>query len=229
VLGSTARPFEDTEVELAKVTLRRYTNLASAIHMLDRKVITLLSPALWDDRNDAYFLNLYKERKAAKSVLALCFAETFETYHHWRVFASGLDGVCIEFDRDKLLSSFKRDDRISSRSVEYRQIPEIRRNPPLDDELPFLKRFPYQDEMEFRIIYSDTSEAMEAKSYPIKLRCIARITLSPWMPAPLVDSVKRALHIIDGCSRLKVYRSTLIENEKWKKAANPGLKLAAGA
>ena len=87
---------------LAKVTLRRYTNLASAIHMLDRKVITLLSPAYWDDRNDAYVLN--KERSTAKSVLALCFAETFETYHHWRVFASGRDGVCIEFDKQKLLT-----------------------------------------------------------------------------------------------------------------------------
>ena len=83
--------------------------------------------------------------------------------------------------------------------------------------------------MEFRIVCIDLSEAMEAKSYPIKLGWISRITLSPWMRVPLADSVKRAVHGIDGCTKLKIYRSTLIENEKWKKAANPALKLNGGA
>jgi hypothetical protein len=210
---------------LAKVTLRRYTNLASAIHILERKVITLLNPASWDDRNDAYFLSRYKERKAARTLLALCFAEASETYHHWRVFSPGMDGVCIEFDKDKLLGAFKGDDQITSRSVQYRQIPHILKNRPVDDELPFLKRFPYQDEREFRIIYCSLSELVESKSYLIGLDCISRITLSPWLPPPLATSVKKALRAIDGCSKVKIYASTLIENEKWKKVANSRIKL----
>ena len=48
------------------------------------------------------------------------------------------------------------------------------------------------------------------------------------MPAPLAQSVKAALHLIDGCSKLKIYRSTLIENEKWKKSANPQIKVDVG-
>lgn len=212
---------------MVKVTLRRYTNLASAIHILDQKAITLLSPTLWDDRNDAYFLNQYKDRKSLKTLLALCFAETLETYHHWRVFAPGLDGVCIEFDKDRLLAAFRHADNVLCRPVQYRQIPDVAKRPPAVDDLPFLKRFPYRDEKEFRIIHSDQAELREYRSFPVKLHCISRITLSPWMPGPLIASVKSALHGIEGCANLKVYRSTLIDNEKWKKAANPAIKLDA--
>jgi hypothetical protein len=71
---------------MGEKTFRRYTNLTATIHILKSRTISLLSPELWDDRNDAYFMSRYKELKSAKSVLALCFAETSETYHHWRVF-----------------------------------------------------------------------------------------------------------------------------------------------
>jgi hypothetical protein len=87
---------------MGKITLRRYTNLAATIHILKSRHISLLSPAFWDDRNDAFFMRRYKERKSAKSVLALCFAEASETYHHWRVFSHGSDGTCIEFDKGHL-------------------------------------------------------------------------------------------------------------------------------
>ena len=78
---------------------RRYTNLAAVVHLLQAKAITLLNPATWDDTNDAYFMAEYKRLKQAKTVLALCFAETAETYHHWRVFSHGADGVCLEFNK----------------------------------------------------------------------------------------------------------------------------------
>src|ERR1700689_4340302 len=107
---------------MGKITLRRYTNLASTIHILKSQSIALFSPAFWDDRNDAFFLNSYKELKSAKSVLALCFAEASETYHHWRVFSHGSDGTCIEFDKDKLLSAFNKDRRIRSEFVTYKMI-----------------------------------------------------------------------------------------------------------
>jgi hypothetical protein len=47
-------------------TFRRYTNLASALHILRDGCITLLSPETWDDRNDAYFMAEYKRLKKAK-------------------------------------------------------------------------------------------------------------------------------------------------------------------
>jgi hypothetical protein len=44
--------------------------------------------------------------------------------------------------------------------------------------------------------------------------------LSPWLPMALQDGVKALLHSIPGCRSLKVYRSTLISNESWKKLAD---------
>jgi hypothetical protein len=87
----------------------RYTNLAATLHMLRTRNITLLNPATWDDTNDSYFMSEYKRLKNAKSVLALCFAESEESYHHWRIFSSGGDGVRIEFDKPALLGALNRD------------------------------------------------------------------------------------------------------------------------
>ncbi|WP_034469468.1 DUF2971 domain-containing protein [Afipia sp. P52-10] len=208
---------------MRKAILHRYTNLASAIFVLKRRAVTLLSPALWDDRNDAYFMAQYKARKSLKSVLALCFSEVPETYHHWRVFSHGSDGVRIEFDKVKLLAVFKGDTRFMARPVRYREIGQLQADTaPRAEELPFLKRYPYRDEKEFRIVYRCDDEAVETKSFPIPLTAIARITLSPWMPLPLADDVRQLLRTIDGCAGLSVVRSTLLENERWKKLAAPG-------
>ena len=65
---------------------RKYTNLAALIHFLQTKQITLLNPSTWDDKNDAYFLEEFKNIQGFTTVLAICFAETYETYHHWKVF-----------------------------------------------------------------------------------------------------------------------------------------------
>ena len=53
--------------------LLRYTDLASLILLLTERKVTLLNPERWDDRNDAYFMKLYKDRKHFKSLLALVF------------------------------------------------------------------------------------------------------------------------------------------------------------
>jgi len=201
---------------MGEVALRRYTNLAATIHILKSQSIALLSPKFWDDRNDTYFLNSYKQRKSAKSVLVLCFAEASETYHHWRVFSYGVDGVCIEFDKDKLLLPFNADKRVRSGLVNYKMIADMQKTATQTDELPFLKRYPYQDEEEFRIIYTDYDQSIDSKEFKIRLGAVRRIHLSPWIPLALSNSVKGILRSIDGCEHLKISRSTLIENEKWK-------------
>lgn len=199
--------------------LRRYTNLAATIHILRKRVITLLNTESWDDRNDAYFMSQYKIRRPAQSVLALCFAKATETYHHWKVFSPGSDGVCIEFDREALLSAFDGVPNIEKDKVEYKLIEDITDSPPELEELPFVKRLPYRDEKEYRIVYVDCEESIEFKDFRIPLKCIRRITLSPWLPKPLSAPVGATLRSIKGCSNLSVARSTLIENERWKDAA----------
>jgi hypothetical protein len=203
-----------------KKLLRRYTSLSALIQILRSKAITLLSPSKWDDRNDAYFLSQYARQKNLKAVLAACFARAGETYHHWKVFSHGLDGVCIEFDEDRLRATLKAHTNLSFGDVEYRKLDQIRKRPPTIDRLPFIKRHPFRDEKEFRIIY-DSDDTIEFKSFAIELRCISRIILSPWSNKPLADAIKATIHDIDGCAKLRVYRTTLIDNEGWKNAIVP--------
>lgn len=206
--------------------LRRYTSLPGAIHVLRNKCLTLLNPEYWDDRNDAFFVARFKEVTKAKSVLALCFAQQRETYHHWRIFA-GNDGVCIEFNKSKLLTALVRDPTIRHREVSYMQVSEIGGARIASKDLPFLKRYPYEDEREFRLLHVSADKETEFHSVSIPLSCILRITLSPWMARPLAATVKDMLKQIKGCAEKEIYQSTLIENDKWKKAANPQLDVGS--
>ena len=43
--------------------LNRYTSLPIALDILVRHRVTLLSPETWEDRNDAFYLERYREEK----------------------------------------------------------------------------------------------------------------------------------------------------------------------
>ncbi|WP_208248235.1 hypothetical protein WGT02_08975 [Rhizobium sp. T1470] len=199
----------------AKPTLRRYTELAAAIHVLQTKSLTIRDPKNWDDGNDKITLDEYKTRRELKSVLAMCFAECAETYHHWKVFAPGMSGVCIEFKKAPLVSAFDLLEGVQHRKVVYRKISlGTKLNPWSVQELPFLKRWPYEPETEYRVIYCSADEVIEEVDVDIELGWIDRIILSPWMPKPLHNSVRTALRRLDGCSNLTVQGTSLISSDE---------------
>lgn len=201
-------------------TLRRYTNLASALHILHNRCLTLLSPETWDDRNDTFFMSEYKRLKGVKTVLAICIADREETYHHWQVFSRGADGVCIEFVREKLFTAFNAAGGVTHRYVDYDLVTNANTMRDVDLEiLPFTKRWPYGDEKEYRAVYVNADVEVPAFPVPIGIAAIKRITLSPWLAPALVDAVKMTLKSLPGCQNLKVYRSTLIDNKQWQKLA----------
>lgn len=197
---------------------RKYTNLAAVIHLLQTQTVTLLDPSTWDDKNDAWFMKEFQDITGASTVLAICFAESDETYHHWRVFADGANGVCIEFDKDAILSAFDQIAGIRKGPVHYRLIDTLRRRTRIEpEELPFLKRRPYQPECEYRVIYVEKGRPpLTVKTFPIELGWIKRITLSPWMPSDLRHAVVKTLKAIPDCKELKVVRSTLVGNREWQ-------------
>ena len=96
---------------ILKKFLRRYTDLPALIHLLRTESITFLDPSSWDDKNDAYFMKLYKDKKRLTTLLAICCSQGSETYHHWRVFSHGPSGVCISFKRQPLIDALKRVDK----------------------------------------------------------------------------------------------------------------------
>lgn len=197
--------------------LRRYTDIPALVYLLSERKITLLDPRSWDDSNDSYYFGLYREKKKLKSVLALCFSQAYETYHHWRVFAPGSSGVCIRFNRSALLGATKKIGGLTIRSVKYLTLEEIRKAVLRTDDLPFLKRYAFGDEDELRMIYESDTVKLKSLGISIPLSCIERITLSPWIHPDLSEHVKDVLRSIKSCSALKIVRSTLIGNEEWKR------------
>ena len=199
--------------------LYRYTNLAAVVHMLRTRTLTLLDPAAWDDRNDAAFLAEYRRKRGATAVLALCFFQERGKWHHWRGYADGMDGACIEFRADGLLSAVDVVPGVTHREVDYRTIVDAREKGLRVDDLPFVKRKAYKDEKEYRVVYVDQEQEISLRSFQIDLHCVQRVVLSPRLPKSFTTSLQRTLRAIEGCSELMVNRSTLLESEVWKKWA----------
>jgi len=196
--------------------LNRYTNLPIALDLLKRKQITLLSPDTWEDRNDAFYLERYREELRFRCVLAVCFSTTSETFHHWRIFSHGASGICIEFDKAKLLSSLQAQKEIRHQAVEYHPLFTLQRNKPDIEQWPFIKRHAFKAESEYRIVYESKKESLRAMSLNIDLTSIRMITLSPWLAEHTAASVIDIIKSIDGCSGIKVNRSSLIDNAGWR-------------
>ena len=197
--------------------LRRYTELPFLIDFLATGELFLPSPRSWDDRNDSYYLEKYSELCGLEDVYALCLTEAPETYHHWKIFSSGTSGVCIVFDREKFISEIEKIDDLIVGAVQYKTIKEMRGASIQRDELPFLKRYPYRDECEFRLFGSPKYSVNNGLRIPISKDVINQVSLSPWLPKSVVSKIKKLLKGIKGCSRIKIYSSTLVENEQWKK------------
>jgi len=202
--------------------LRRYTDLPALLYLLRHKKITLLDPKSWDDTNDSYYLLKYKEKKALKTVLALCLTGAEETYHHWRIFSHGSAGVCLNFDRPALIEALTAVRGMALRDVTYRKVREARNRatPPGIAELPFLKRAGFVAEAEYRAVYESKTKTLSYLDVPIRLDSIVKVSLSPWLNKRLSKSVKNAIYAIPGCESLEVQRSTLVGNSEWKKLAD---------
>jgi len=181
---------------MKKKFLRRYTNLPALIYLLKEEKITLLDPTSWDDSNDSHYLSVYKSGKRLKTLLALCFTRVDETYHHWKVFADGSSGICIKFKRTELISSVKKCAGVRTGEVEYLKLKEARKRKPTIDDLPFIKRYAFEDEDEFRVIFESDDSILTKKDIPIPLTSIEKVTLSPWAHPTVTKHVKEILKSI---------------------------------
>lgn len=197
--------------------LRRYTELPFAIDYLHTRELALPSPRTWDDRNDAYYIERYAAATECPHTYALCLTEASETYHHWRVFSHGTSGVCMEFKKELLMQQVAKVEGLRAEPVRYRTLPQLRERKPTLPELPFLKRHAFADEAEFRLFLALPEPAQGPFRMPLPLSALHRITLSPWLPKTVADRCKALMKSIEGCRSVKIYRSSLVENEEWKR------------
>ena len=125
-------------------------------------------------------------------------------------------GVCIHFNGPSLESALRKVAGVKFKEVEYVKINELRKKKPATNELPFIKRFPFQPEKEYRALWESKVKACAALDIAIDLSSITRITLSPWLHPNLRKNLVAALKRIDGCKGIPMWRSTLTENATWK-------------
>lgn len=197
----------------SSIYFRRYTSIASVLDVLKRSELTLLSPLGWDDENDRECMASYKERKGAKTLLALCLTEAVETFHHWKSFTNGQDGACIYFHKEKLREHLGSQTDIQFESVEY-LTPKNAESGVSDDKLPFRKFSAYSAEREWRMVYQSPQEH-PTKGVAIPRDVFHKISLNPWLPPPLVETVQHVINIIGGFKNLKVDASKIRKNEEW--------------
>lgn len=199
--------------------VRRYTTLSSALDTLAQRQLVLLSPSKWDDLNDVHFMELYRAHFNIGSVLALCCTLATETYHHWRIFTQGMEGVCLEFERAGLERTLGRVSGLETRKVDYVKVQELEAwQKSKAGNLPYVKRVGFSDEREWRIVLSCEEEAVMAKAVEIELSSLRRILLNPWMPPALANNLRGIIRKIPGCEKLKIEASRLTNSDRWKAA-----------
>ena len=76
-------------------------------------------------------------------------------------------------------------------SVEYLRLNDVGRL--RASKFPFVKRYEFADEREFRMIYESDSQQVPKLDIVIPLSCISRIVLSPWLHPDLFSHVKEVL------------------------------------
>jgi hypothetical protein len=172
--------------------LNRYTTLPVLLDMLKRKRLVLLDPTTWEDKNDAEILLIYKKRRKIRKLFALCFSYDYETIHHWKTYADGISGCCIEFDAKKLIALLETMPEVRKGVIKYKKIKDLDDDALEVDDIPFTKRWPYRCENEFRLIWEGKT-TKKCYEIPFDLHMITKVTISQRMPDQLYKTIQEIL------------------------------------
>jgi len=194
--------------------LDRYTSLPVLLDMLKNKRLVLLSPASWEDKNDSEVMLEYQRRRGVGKILAVCFCQGDETIHSWRTFADGISGCRIRFNAEELIPKVSRHVGVRFGSVKYKKIRQLKRRQIPVSEMPFIKRWPYRCEEEYRVVWEGDTEE-DHYDIPIDLQSIQNITISQKMPYQVYVTIKNYLRQAFKDPEKRISRSTLYRNDLW--------------
>jgi len=187
--------------------LKHYTTLDKLISILSKMELHLGGIDKWEDKNDAASVRAYASHRAV-TVKVLCFAYGDETVHHWNTFAQGPTGCRIDFNNDLFEEKIKNINGLVFGEMKYLKRPFDLSQYNVDD-YPFMKRFPYECENEFRIIWAE-----KGNPPPIPIKgLIKRITLSPHVNGNAVDAIRELLDKNYGIK--EVCMSQILDFKEW--------------
>ncbi|MER9585242.1 DUF2971 domain-containing protein [Mesorhizobium sp. M0276] len=208
-----------------RTRIRRYMSIAALLDTLRRQELAILNPESWDDRNDRLFMRVYKNHKNAGGLYGMCAALCGETYHHWKIFAGGASGACLVLKRRPLeayLDSHLPEPgtKIRYEEVEYLKLDEVTQLSPSDiEDLPFVKRYGFKDEDEYRIVIETAAEQQQIIFIDCPHEWIDTVYINPWLYENQAQSLIETIREVPGCKKLKVKPSRLTDSTTWRKAA----------
>jgi hypothetical protein len=194
--------------------LNRYTTIPVLLDMLKRKRLVLLDPSSWEDKNDSEILLEYKKRKRVQKLFVLCFSYGEETIHHWKTFADGISGCCVQFDPMQLIELLNHTRGIRYRAVTYKKLKDLKDEAVDVEDMPFTKRWPYRCEDEFRIVWTGRTK-QTSYEIPFNLKMITKVTISQRMPEQIYETIRGHLREVFRRPEQRINRSTLYENRIW--------------
>jgi hypothetical protein len=191
--------------------LKHYTSIANLHKILSANKLLLSDSEKWDDKNDLASVQAFCKAKG-KNVKArvVCFAEGEEMILHWNTYAKL--GCRIEFRETELLKKIKKPSFLHN-FMKYKPAKEVtseylkKLNP---NDIPFLKRRPYECEKEFRIIWFGIYK--EKQYIGLNKNTIKGITLSPNIKGNKCEKLKSELEKKYG---IEVKLSRLLKLDSW--------------
>jgi hypothetical protein len=195
--------------------LSRYMAYKHLDDLLKNKRLALLNPDSWEDENDSIAINVYKERMDIKHLFVGCFTRTGETYHHWRIYGSHY-GVRIVFNGAALLLAAEKQGGYRCETIKYVKLQDFKNAVNDISQVPFIKRWPYRHEKEFRIIWTGKRCSDNSKYLPLPKQGIEKIVLAPWIQDDAFDRIKKKIANKYGYD-VRVERSSVLRNKRWLK------------
>jgi hypothetical protein len=137
------------------------------------------------------------------------------------VYANGSWGVRLEFDKKRLLESIPDNQGLRHGEVNYLKINELRKQHVDVANLPFIKRWPYKDENEFRLFVEHHKGEEAVNRIGIDLSSLKRITLSPFATDEQRKLMREQLRLSLGQFDVRISNSTILNNGPWKNGQIP--------
>lgn len=131
--------------------------------------------------------------------------------------------VRIQFDRSKLIEAIhKHRGVITHGDIEYlthkelEALANVRKGADPIPRLPFIKRYGFRDESEFRIIYESNRRRVSTIDIRIPMSCIKEITFSYKLNYDDYKAIRKNLLSMRECKDMKVSRSNITGSKAWK-------------
>lgn len=202
-------------MEENKNQLKHYTSV-STLYKILAKGFMFQDGKSWNDKNDRYTLQKYREYVYPKNVLVLCFCDGAGNVYHWAALGkidpndSDSQIKCsIVLNKDTFLKHIDSIVGMSHREMMYCKNNKVAEHQM--EDLPYLKRKEFSVEKEYRIIYTgDKSEFFLSDIIPY----IDKIVIGLCTEAEF-DEIKQHIVTAFNIDEAKITQNLLNGSKEW--------------